>query len=154
VLERRPAADADEPFLRELFATTRPELTWWDDGARETFVDVQVRGQRQEWEARFPDSLHELILFDGNAVGRVWVAWPPGECEVLDMTLLPEHRRGGIGTQIMREILAEADRREVPVRLTVEHTNAASLAFCERLAFAPVADDDVYVVLERPVSAS
>jgi GNAT superfamily N-acetyltransferase len=154
VLERRPAATADESFLRELYATTRPDLTAWEDEAREAFLDLQLRAQQQEWSARFPDSTHDLIVVDGEAVGRLWVAWLANVCIFVDMTLLPEQRRGGIGTQIMREIIAEADERNVPVRLTVERTNPPSLAFCERLGFAPVAKDPVYVVLERPVSGA
>jgi hypothetical protein len=39
----------------------------------------------------------------------------------------------------------------VPVRLTVERTNAPSLAFCARLGFSETGGDEVYVRLERPV---
>ena len=125
MLERRPAAADDEAFLRELYATTRPEVAGWEDEARETFLDLQIRAQRQEWEARFPDRRHEVILLDGHPVGRLWVAWSPTECILVDMTLLPRHRRGGIGTRLVGEVLAEADRRGVPARLTVERTNGA-----------------------------
>jgi GNAT superfamily N-acetyltransferase len=138
VLERRPAAADDEPFLRELYASTRPELGLWDDAEREQFVALQVGAQRAEWEARFPGSVEELIALDGRLV---------------DMALLPEHRRGGIGTRIVREVLDEADRRGIPARLTVEATNGPSLAFCARLGFAVVGEDPVYVLLERPVNA-
>jgi GNAT superfamily N-acetyltransferase len=152
LLERRPAAAADEPFLRELYATTRPEVAGWEDDAREAFLDIQFRAQQREWTARYPDSTHELIVVDGRPVGRLWVAWLPNECIFVDMTLVPEQRRTGIGTQLMREVISAADARNVPVQLTVERTNAPSLAFCERLGFAVVAEDPVYVVLERPVS--
>jgi ribosomal protein S18 acetylase RimI-like enzyme len=70
----------------------------------------------------------------------------------VDLTLVPEQQRGGIGTRVMREILAEADVRNLPVRVTVERTNAPSLAFCARFGFDVVAEDAVYVALLRPVS--
>ena len=152
MLERRPAASDDEPFLRALYATTRPDVAGWEDEAREAFLDLQFRAQQREWGARFPDSTHELILIDGDAIGRVWVAWRPTECVIVDLTLLPEQRRSGIGTQIVRELLADADARAVPVRVTVERTNGPSLAFCAGLGFEVVAGDPVYAVLERPVS--
>ena len=152
MLERRPAAAADEPFLRKLYGTARPELADWDDEARATFVEVQLRAQRLEWDARFPGSTDEVLLLDGNPVGRVWIAWSPKECRLLDLSLLPEHRRSGIGSEVVGEVLAEADRRGVPARLTVERTNGPSLAFCARLGFRAVTEDPVYVVLERPVS--
>jgi len=154
VLERHAAAAEDERFLRDLYATTRPDLVSWDEAERDTLVEIQVRAQRTEWLARFPDSVEEVILLDGARIGRIWVAWLPDECRLVDMTLVPEHRRSGIGTRIVGEVLAEADRRRVPARLTVERTNGPSLAFSARLGFAVVAEDPVYLVLERPVSGA
>lgn len=145
MLERRPAADEDEPFLLALLASTRPGLPG-------PLVDVQLRAQRREWEARFPGSVDEIILLDGRPVGRLWVAWTHDACVLVDMILLPEHRRTGIGTEVVGEVLTEADRRGVPVRLTVERTNAPSLAFCASHGFAEVDSDGIFVALERPVS--
>jgi ribosomal protein S18 acetylase RimI-like enzyme len=150
--ERRAAAADDEPFLRALYATTRPDVAAWEDEGREVFLELQFSAQQREWAARFPESVHELILVDEQPVGRLWVAWLPGECVVVDLTLVPDQRRGGIGTRVMREVLAEADVRNLPVRVTVERTNEASLAFCGRLGFDVVGEDAVYVVLLRPVS--
>jgi GNAT superfamily N-acetyltransferase len=152
MLERRPAVAADEPFLRELYATTRPDLAGWDEASREVFVDLQLRAQRREWEAAFPGSADEVILLDGRPVGRLWVAWLDDACVLVDMILRPEFRRAGVGTQLVSDVLAEADRRGVPARLTVERTNRASLAFCARLGFVETGGDDLFVRLERPVS--
>jgi GNAT superfamily N-acetyltransferase len=150
-LERRPAVADDEAFLRALYATTRSDLADWDDEAREGFVDLQLRAQRREWEATYPGSTEEVLLLDGRPVGRLWVAWLPGACVLVDMILRPEHRRSGLGTRVVGEVLAEADRRGVPACVTVERTNAPSLAFCSRLGFAETGGDEVYVTLERPV---
>jgi GNAT superfamily N-acetyltransferase len=152
LLERRPAAVADEAFLRELFATTRPDAAGWDVSEREKFLDLQFQAQRQQWRSDFPDSAHEVILLDGRPVGRAWVAWEPGECVFVDMTLLPAHRRGGVGSQVMESVIAEADRRGVPVRLTIERTNVPSLTFVDTFGFDVVAEDPVYVVLMRSIS--
>jgi len=152
MLERRPAAASDEPFLRGLYATTRPDIADWDEAARDTFVDLQFRAQRREWEAAFPGSTDDLLLLDGRPVGRLWVAWLPDACVLVDMILLPEYRRSGYGTRVVGDVIAEADGRGVPVRLTVERANAPSLAFCARLGFAATEGDEVYVRLERPVS--
>jgi GNAT superfamily N-acetyltransferase len=152
-LERRPAVAADEAFLRELYVTTRPDLADWDDGAREAFVDLQLHAQRREWGTAYPGSSDEVLLLEGRPVGRLWVAWLPDACVLVEMILRPEHRRAGLGTTVVAEILAEADRRGVPARLTVERTNIASLAFCARLGFAETGGDEVYVRLERPVAA-
>lgn len=152
MLERRPVGPGDAAFLRELYATTRPEVAGWGDAERNVFLELQLEAQGRGWTARFPDSRPELILLDGCPVGRLWVAWSAEECRLVDMALLPAVRRSGIGTQVVGDVLAEAERAGVPARLTVERTNAASLAFCERLGFRAVAEDLVFVVLERPVS--
>lgn len=145
MLERRPAAHEDDAFLLELFATVRPGLPI-------PLVDVQLRAQRREWESRFPGSEDEIVLLDGRAVGRLWVAWTDEACVLVDMVLLPEERRMGIGTKVVGEVLAEADRRGVPVRVTVERTNAPSRAFCAKHEFVEVGADEVFVALERRVS--
>ena len=103
---------------------------------------------------RFPGSEHEAILLDGEPVGRLWVAWPPRECRIVDLTLLPAHRRAGIGSTVAEEVLARADAAGIPVRLSVASDNAAGLAFWERLGFAVVAGDQIYAQLERPVRAA
>jgi L-amino acid N-acyltransferase YncA len=71
---------------------------------------------------------------------------------MVDLTLVPGERRTGIGTQLLGEVFAEADRRGVPVRATVERTNAPSRAFSARLGFVVVAEDAVLVSIERPVN--
>jgi ribosomal protein S18 acetylase RimI-like enzyme len=64
--------------------------------------------------------------------------------------LVPAHRRAGIGTAVVREVLARADKAGVPVSLSVLRDNAAGLAFWGRFGFATVAEDEMYAELERP----
>lgn len=154
MLERRPAVASDETFLRDLYATTRADVAHWDEAERDAFVDLQFRARQREWQAVLPDSTDEVLLLDGRPVGRLWVAWLEGACVLVDMILLPEYRRGGLGTALVGAVLAEADRRGVPVRVTVERTNAASLAFCASLGFAEAGGDEVYVRLERTVNSA
>jgi ribosomal protein S18 acetylase RimI-like enzyme len=133
--------------LRELYATTRS-----DAAALAELLELQFQAQRRDRETRFPGSAHELILLDGRPIGRLWVAWLPDECRLVDLAILPAHRGRGIGTRIAGEILAEADRKEVPVRLSADRGNGPALAFWARLGFAQVGGDAVYLAFERPVS--
>ena len=126
----------------------------FDEAAREVLLDLQFRAQRQAWEAKFLGAEHELILVEGRPVGRIWLAWSPEDCRVVDVALLPEYRRRGVGTQVYSEILAEADRRGIPVRTTVDPANGPSMAFHLRCGFEVVAEDDAWLAIERPVSAA
>ena len=51
----------------------------------------------------------------------------------IDITLLPEYRQSGIGTAILRGLLAEATRDEKPFRIHVEKFNRAQRLY-KRLA--------------------
>jgi ribosomal protein S18 acetylase RimI-like enzyme len=71
----------------------------------------------------------------------------------VDITLLPEHCGAGIGTGILRDLLAEAAAAGKPVRIHVERQNPAWRLY-ERLGFAPIEDKGVYYLMEwRPAPA-
>jgi GNAT superfamily N-acetyltransferase len=148
-VRRRSAVAADEPFLRELYASTRPEVADWPDEPREAFLAHQFEAQRTGWSEMFPGSVHDVIELDGRSVGRVWVYLTEAECLVVDLALLPEHRRRGIGTQVVEAILADADRAGVPTRAHVERMNMASLAFWTRLGFRVTGGDALFYEIER-----
>jgi len=152
-VERRLAAAADEPFLRALYASTRPEVADWPDEPREAFLAQQFDAQRTGWGRTFPDSRHDVLLLDGSPVGRVWVDWSSGECLIVDIALLPEHRRQGIGTQVVEELLADADRAGVATRAHVERPNTPSLAFWTRLGFREIGGDALFIEIGRPSGA-
>jgi ribosomal protein S18 acetylase RimI-like enzyme len=116
---------------------------------RDPFLELQFRAQRQDWTQRHLESEHDLILLDGDPVGRLWVAWPAGGCRIVDLSLLPSHRRAGIGTAVVEDVLARADGAGAPVRLSAARDNAAGLAFWGRFGFATVAEDEMYAELER-----
>jgi ribosomal protein S18 acetylase RimI-like enzyme len=90
-------------------------------------------------------------MVDGVPVGRVWTAFVPGACVVVDLAFLPEHRRRGLGTQVLGEVVAEADRRGVPVRVTVERTNVPVRALNARFGFVETGGDEIHLRMERPV---
>ena len=149
-IERRPAVATDEPFLRALYASTRPEVADWPDAPREAFLAQQFEAQRTGWGQMFPGSQHDVIELAGRPAGRIWVHWSAGECLIVDLALLPEHRRQGTGTQVVREVLVDADARSLRTRAHVERTNTPSLAFWTRLGFREISGDALFVEIERP----
>jgi ribosomal protein S18 acetylase RimI-like enzyme len=71
------------------------------------------------------------------------------EIRVVDLALLPAVQNQGIGTFLMRQICAQADR---PVRLSVLKFNRA-FAWYERLGFSKIGDLGVYDEMEwRPIA--
>jgi ribosomal protein S18 acetylase RimI-like enzyme len=88
-----------------------------------------------------------VVVVDGRPAGRLYVARWPEELRVIDIALLPEYRRRGIGTALLRALLEEAGASGRPVRIHVERFNPA-LAVYEKLGFRLLEDRGVYLFLE------
>ena len=154
MVERRPAGDADEQFLRTLYASTRPVVAEWPAHVRAPFLAHQFEAQRTGWETMFPGSRHEVIVVDLHPVGRIWLDWSSERCLIVDLVFLPEHRRRGLGSAVVREVIAAADLAAVPVVGHVERANLSSLAFWTALGFRETAGDALFIEIERSAARS
>ena len=146
----RPARDRDREFLYRVYASTREDelaVVPWTDAQREEFLRMQFAAQDSHYHTHFPDAAYDLVLRDGQPIGRLYVDRRPDELRILDIALLSEHRGGGIGTGLMRELLDEAARTGKAVRIHVEHNNPA-LRLYHRLGFTRVGDTGVYYLME------
>ena len=94
-LSLRPVTPADDAFLFELYASTREDIAalGLGDGRRTALLHVQWMAQRNGYRLRFPNAEHQVVLVNGEQVGRLWVAREPGELRLVDISLLPAHRR-------------------------------------------------------------
>jgi ribosomal protein S18 acetylase RimI-like enzyme len=153
VLERRRTTVADEPFLRDLYASTRPDLALLREDLRAPFLAQQFEAQRAGYRRMFPYSEHDLIVQDGRPVGRVWVDWSETRCLIVDLAILPEYRRQGYGTQIVKELLGRTDLLGIPTYGHVERSNEAALEFWARLGFGETGRDGMYLEIGRPAVA-
>lgn len=88
-----------------------------------------------------------MIELAGRPVGRVFVHRGPEEIRVVDVGLLTEHRGQGIGSAVLKAVIAEAVEAGRPVRLQVEPSNRA-LRLYERLGFVRVPTAGIHVELE------
>jgi ribosomal protein S18 acetylase RimI-like enzyme len=149
----RPVRAEDEAFLLQVYAGTRlDELAHaaWDESQRDAFLKLQFAAQQQHYESHFPEADHQIILLGDCPIGRLYVARTADEVRILDIALLPEHRSSGVGSSIIKEILAEAAKAEKPVRIYVESFNR-SLRLFERLGFSSVQDIGTHLLMEwRP----
>jgi ribosomal protein S18 acetylase RimI-like enzyme len=156
ILSLRPVSPADDAFLFELYASTRPDIAslGFGDAQRDALLRVQWLAQRHGYLARYPHGEHQLVLLDGRPSGRLWMAREPGELRLVDISLLPAHRGTGVGTELLRALQQEATAAGKPLRLSVARDNPAQRLYA-RLGFKPVAGAetgvDPYLALEwRP----
>jgi ribosomal protein S18 acetylase RimI-like enzyme len=149
----RPAEAADQDFLFGLYASTRADelvMAAPDPLALATLLQVQFQAQQQHYLRQFAGAEHAIISGPQGPLGRWYVHRAPGEIRLVDICLLPAHRRQGIGEALLRGLLAEGARAGVPVRLSVRPGNPA-IRLYRRLGFAVVGTNETYSALEwRP----
>ncbi len=146
----RPITAEDEEFLYRLYASTREEElspTGWDEAQKEPFLRMQFRAQDDHYQTYYANARFQIILFNGEPIGRLYVAHWKNEIRLIDIALLPAHRKRGLGSLIIKEILAEAAQTGLPVTIHVEKFNPA-LRLYERLGFRPIEDKGVYWFME------
>ncbi|WP_371746201.1 GNAT family N-acetyltransferase [Myxococcus sp. CA040A] len=155
-LASRPIAPSDNDFLFALYVSAREgELAaWgWTPAQREAFLRMQWLARGRDWGARYPTAEDRVVLVDGQPAGRLLVVRGEKEWRLVDIALLSSHRGGGLGTQLLRELLEAAGGARVCVRLHVLHDSPARGLY-SRLGFQmepgalPAREDSPYVAME------
>ena len=158
-LRLRPITDADLPFLAELYASTRRAevaQTPWSEEEKEQFLRWQFESQHHHYQTYYPDCEFLVVEREAEtgpeapdapeAIGRLYVDRWQEEIRLVDVALLPEHRGSGLGTALLRELLAEGEARGLPVSIHVESNNPA-LRLYRRLGFQHVDSNGVYFLM-------
>lgn len=141
----------DAAFLREVYASTRAEelaLVNWSDAEKSAFLQMQFDSQHKYYQQQYPAANFLIILLDARPIGRLYLARLTDEFRIIDIALLPPHRRVGIGTHLLKNILSEASAAGNPVRLHVERFNPA-LRLYQRLGFAVVEEGPIHLLMEK-----
>lgn len=147
----RPAGPEDAELLLRIYASTREEELApvpWDAPAKEAFLRMQFAAQDNFYRATYPHTSYDLIVRGNEVLGRLYVHRGEPAWLVLDIALLPEHRGNGIGTHLLKQVIAEATLAGKPVQIHVERYNPARHLY-DRLGFRKIADQGVYLLLER-----
>ena len=141
----RPATNDDEAFLLHVFASTRPEFSLLDlpESQMQALMSMQFNAQRQQYDGSYPEAENSIVLLDDHPIGRILVDRKEHGITLVDVALLPEHRNTGIGTVLLKRLLAQAVVAKKPVRLHVLKSNPA-LRLYERLGFSRVSDQSMY----------
>jgi ribosomal protein S18 acetylase RimI-like enzyme len=149
-IELRPETDADLPFLKDLYASSRERemalLTEWSDEQKREFLDQQFSAQRAYYRKHYPDARYDIIERDGQAIGRLYVAVLRREINLMDITLVPEERNAGLGTRLCKEVQDEGEREKKIVSLHVEDDNPARRLY-DRLGFVEIAAVTFYKLM-------
>ena len=146
----RPVDGADREFLLRVYQISREvelSMTQWDEGQKLAFAEHQFDAQTYTYKVKYPDAAHDIVLWDGEPVGRIYVDRGTEQIAILDMTIVHEYRKRGIGTELARNLQREAAETNRSVRMYLEHFNPSQKLFTE-LGFEPVPHDGIDLQFE------
>jgi ribosomal protein S18 acetylase RimI-like enzyme len=147
----RPVVESDQEFLLAVYASTRASemaMVPWSAEQKETFVRMQFLAQTNHYASEYPRASHDIICRDGYPAGRIYMERRPDAFHILDITILPQHRRSGIGSFILAQVFEEAQTRGKPVTIYVESFNPSLLLF-QKLGFQTLSQNGFHLLLSR-----
>ncbi len=148
----RPMLPDDMPFLLRVYASTRVDelaAVPWTPEQKADFITSQFNAQHSHYQQHYPDAQYLVILLEGEPVGRIYIHRRSKEIEVMDIALLPEYRRRGIGSTLLKNVAQEADDTRRDTTLYVEQNNPA-LELYTRLGFIREDEHGIYFFMRRP----
>src|SRR5208283_5900907 len=105
------------------------------------------QAQATHYHRYYPDASYDVILREGQAIGRLYVNPSEDAILLIDIALLPEHRGAGIGAQLLNGILSQAAAQGKRVQIHVERENPAMRLYT-RLGFQKLEDQGIYFFME------
>jgi GNAT superfamily N-acetyltransferase len=150
VITQRRIESGDAPLLFDIYASTRAsELASvpWSDEEKAAFLRMQFDAQHRHYQEHYRDAAFDIVLVDGQAAGRLYVARGREEFRIVDIALLPPWRNRGIGARVIGALQQEATDAGVRITIHVERFNPARSLY-DRLGFRPIDEHGVYLLLE------
>lgn len=147
----REEAEADLPFLVELYASTRAEELApvpWPEEQKRAFLEHQFALQREQYRQHYDGAEWLVIERDEAPIGRLYLRRGGDEVRLMDIALVPTVRGAGLGTQLTQRLLDWTDALGLPVTLHVEPFNPAYRLY-RRFGFSYVRSTGVYHFLRR-----
>jgi ribosomal protein S18 acetylase RimI-like enzyme len=142
----RPAIPEDRDFLVDLYVSTREdELPYFG----EALIRMQYEMRQTHYSVRFPQLIPEIIMVAGQRSGAVQVNRSPEEIRLVDIALLPDFRKRGIGSAILTLLIEEAKRNALPLTLTVSKSNVRARRLYERFGFQVTEDLPMDIAMRR-----
>ena len=113
---------------------------------------MQFNAQQHWYQTAYPLAEHNIITAEQEPVGRVLISRDKDSATLVDISILPEYRRHGIGGAIIRELVRQSSSRGEILKLQVLRTNPAQRLYL-RLGFLQTGEDAMYLQMATRGSA-
>lgn len=154
-LREERAEDAD--FLRALYMSVRWEEVAplpWSGADKVAFLSEQSAFQLLHYRRHYAGAAFGILTQASTPIGRLYLHQGASDLRIIDISLLAEHRGGGIGSGVIEAVFAQARDAGIGVTIHVETFNHKARRLYERLGFrAPDGQEGVHVRMEWHPSA-
>lgn len=143
-LKTRKTVASDFDFVYGLYRQTifgYVEKIW---GHKEEF-------QRNGMQGDFDTLPFEIVYKQGEDIGVISVVDEETALKIKFLMIVPIYQRQGFGKQILIQVLEQAEKRGIPVRLSVFRINPAKV-FYEHLGFKVIGSDEYSFFMEWQTS--
>ena len=120
--------------------------------AMREYVEASFGPWDEDWQAayyrkHFNPALLKIIQSGGIDVGVLYVQERAEELFVVNLEILPEYQRRGIGTAVIRQLTARAQSQSKQVALQVLKTNISARSLYQRLGFGVTGENDTHYIM-------
>jgi ribosomal protein S18 acetylase RimI-like enzyme len=150
----RPITEPDKELLKRIYGSTRLKememVPHWKESEKTAFIQQQFEAQHVYYQDNYKGAYFWVIEKTGIPIGRLYLhpEYSKNSIRIIDITLLPEFRRQGIGEQLLKDIIALGCKTGRPVSIHVESFNPA-INLYKRLGFRIVDEKNgVYYLME------
>jgi len=151
MIQLRPEEEKDAAFIEAVYRTTRENelnFTNWSEYQKRAFISMQSTAQLTEYKTKFPGARFQIIIYNNKNAGRFYTWENETEIRLLDITMLPQFRGKGIGTDLLRRLMQRSNKVQKKISLPVDASNPA-LKLYLRLGFIHIKNYGRYYYMER-----
>lgn len=144
-LTLEPIVPAHQELVYAIFLASHPELTGIEGMAEDQLQGLcrlQFAIRQEQLRQLYPAAERNLILLDGVAAGLISIDLG-SDIRIMEIGLLAKYRRQGIGSHVLKNIIAKANTLGKNISLQVLWCNQAAYQFYQKLGFSFVQSNDV-----------
>ena len=140
-ITQKTPCEADTNFARETHHQA------YHDVCIQQFGPWNEQAQDGYFQAAWTAHPQQIVQCDGVPCGYTCVEERPDYIHVRELVIHPHSQNRGIGSFVLRQVMAQAQERGLPVRLGTHHQNRA-LHLYQRLGFEEFDRTDVHILLQ------
>jgi len=137
--------ETDSEFLLQLMGEIKiAELNAysWPEHMKNQLIEMQYKGYEQMIKNEYPNAEDYIIMVDNENAGRLQLDINDNSMCIVNISLMPAFHGKGIGSKIIKDVLAEADMKNKPVYLEVDKVNPAFNLY-KRIGFDICGEDEI-----------